>query len=62
MKAKTISFYSNLFNNAIKNGNTLNKQCELSDVSIYTVYTTMRNLKKTERTKEEDALLNLFNI
>ena len=60
MKAKTISFYSSLFNEAIKNGNTLKKQCELSNVNISTVYTTMQNLKKTDRTKEESELLKLY--
>lgn len=60
MKAKTISFYSSLFNEAIKNGNTLKKQCELSNVNIGTVYTTMQNLKKTDRTKEESELLKLY--
>lgn len=60
MEAKTISFYSSLFNEAIKNGNTLKKQCELSNVNIGTVYTTMQNLKKIDRTKEESELLKLY--
>ena len=61
MKSKTISFYTNLVNKAIKNGNSLKKQCEYEGLNVNTAYKTLSSLKnKDSKTKEEEDLINLY--
>ena len=61
MKLKTISFYTNLVSKAIKNGNSLKKQCEYEGLNVNTAYKTLSSLKnKDSKTKEEEDLINLY--
>ena len=54
MKLKTISFYTDLVNKAIKNNNTLKRQCEIEGVNINTAYKTLSSLRTAYKTNEEE--------
>ena len=60
MKLKTISFYTDLVNKAIKNNNTLKRQCEIEGVNINTAYKTLSSLRTAYKTNEEEELLKLY--
>ena len=61
MRIKTTIFYTNLVNNAINNGNTLKKECEIEGVNVNTAYTTLNSLKRNNpETKEEQELVRLY--
>lgn len=61
MKVTTVNFYSNLVNKAIKNGNTLKRQCELEGVNVNTAYKTLNTLKRQDnKTKEEENLTKQY--
>ena len=61
MKSTIISFYTDLVNKAIKNNNTLKKQCEIENLNVNTAYKTLSSIKHQDtKTKEEEDLIHLY--
>ena len=61
MKSTTISFYTELVTKAIKNHNTLKKQCDISNLNVNTAYKTLSSIsRKEDKTKEEQRLVDLY--